>query len=91
MSDPNRRIPAKSGPRGPRPLRPVAVVDGKIIGPDLLSLGEVAHLLGLRRETVWAWGRRGLLRGVRVGTLLRYPRQRVEALLSESTSEAVSA
>jgi hypothetical protein len=67
--------------RGPKPLRLVRVGGDHIEGPEMLTQPEVAQLLNVRRETLWAWERRGLLIGVSVGPLKRYPRERVEALL----------
>lgn len=43
----------------------------------LLTPAEVAHRLGLHRETVYEWMRKGVIRYVEIGQGRKRPRKRV--------------
>ncbi len=47
----------------------------------LLTPGEVCALLRVQRSTLYAWVRRGKIRYVKVGSLLRFPRSDIAARL----------
>lgn len=70
---------AASRERGPKAPRELRVVNGRLEGPEYLTLAEVKMLFNVRRETVWAWRRRQGFPGQRVGSILRFPRDEVEA------------
>ena len=46
----------------------------------LMTAGAVGDALGVTAETARDWGKRGLLPMVRIGRVVRFPREGVEAL-----------
>jgi excisionase family DNA binding protein len=60
-----------------------------LTNPKLMSPGEVCEILGIHPATLYRWRARGkpLLPAVKVGRLLKYRPQDVDALLSRSERE----
>lgn len=54
--------------------------------PDLLSLAEAAHRLGISRSTLWRMTKRQDLPVVRIGARALIPRTALERFLSELKS-----
>jgi predicted DNA-binding transcriptional regulator AlpA len=51
--------------------------------PLLIRIPELADLLGVRRETLWAWERRGLLPPRhRIGGIAAWPRAEIDSWLA---------
>jgi len=56
--------------------------------PGLLSVNQVATLLGVSRPSIYRMVRRGELRPYRVGERLRFDPMEIEALLEASRGSA---
>lgn len=54
---------------------------------DLLTPPEVMALLKVSRQTLFRWRQDGTLDAVRIGRLVRYRREDVDALYSPAPSE----
>lgn len=79
-----KRAAVSKVPRQIKAPRPLRLLDGRLEGPELLTLEELAAFFNVRRETLWTWRRRnGFPTGVRVGGRLRVQREGVEAWIRQ--------
>ena len=54
-----------------------------LLKDEFYTPSEVAKLLKVSKQTVWAWTRSGQLRSLRFGRAVRVPRSDLEALLEK--------
>lgn len=55
--------------------------------PIALTVGDVAQLLGISRNSAYALIRCGAIHSVRIGRLLRVPRSEVDRFLTEGANQ----
>jgi excisionase family DNA binding protein len=58
--------------------------------PSLMTAGEVAGLLGVRTNTVYAWANGGLIPCYRIRRLLRFDRAEIRSWLAEHGSHGAA-
>lgn len=46
-----------------------------------LSVDEVAKLIGVAKTTLWQWEKKGILKPLRIGSLLKYKKSDVDEML----------
>ncbi len=54
-----------------------------------LSLREVAQVHGISERTAWEWQRQGILRGQKIGQVLRFEVEHVRSLFRPTTNETL--
>lgn len=88
-----RKSPTRAGRRGRGPVKPqdgklntrrVGRADAAIHGGPLLTSREAADRLGIGRRTLWSISNMGRLPCVRIGRLVRYQVEDLEAFIERN-------
>jgi excisionase family DNA binding protein len=61
----------------------------KVNWPRLMSVEELAHFLGLRKQTIYNWLHQGKISGIKIGKVWRFDRKEIENWLRECKNKGL--
>ncbi|HDN85864.1 MAG: hypothetical protein DRP68_04830 [Candidatus Omnitrophota bacterium] len=60
---------------------------GRKTVPRLMSVEELAHYLGLKRQTIYNWLHQGKISGIKIGKVWRFNRKEILRWLKEQKNK----